>query len=255
MQRAAATSSPSTPSTPSLPIHRQKRQRLSNGGEAFSSPVTPSDQELIQAALAGEEQKRAQAIERQAADAGETRWMLSIVEEPSRVRPGLNVVNAGFGQIDVTHTNHNEDDDDEEEDDDDEGHTPLAGRRIFGKFKDPDAVAPKQGSSEASSSESGSEDDEDDDPLGEMLREERRTASTRAREERREKKRREQAELERLAHERRKKDVKLNKITSISGGGNAGSPTGITCFACGQKGHTRKDCPSKSSGGPGRRKR
>ncbi|KAF7164743.1 hypothetical protein CNMCM5623_009125 [Aspergillus felis] len=79
MQRAAATaaskevpqtSEESTTSTP-------KRPRLSSEGVSQSPGATPSsDLEAISAALAAEEEKRREAIARQAADAGETEWVL-----------------------------------------------------------------------------------------------------------------------------------------------------------------------------------
>ena len=48
---------------------------------------------------------------------------------------------------------------------------------------------------------------------------------------------------------RRKNDVKLNKLTSISGGGGArgggGGLAGMECHFCGEKGHKKADCPKK----------
>jgi hypothetical protein len=124
MQRSAA--SPS--SEPSTPDGRPaKRARLSNGSWN-SSPVTPSkDQLAIQAALAQEEQKRSHAIERQAAEAGESRWVLSerSMELPA---PKLRIVQTGWAELD---SNDMEDEDDEEES------RPqlrqVAGRMVFGK--------------------------------------------------------------------------------------------------------------------------
>src|ERR1700722_1891124 len=107
MQRSAAKpiNTPSTPSAPSAPAGPpSKRQRFSTG----SSPpaTTSSDAEAVRAALAAEELKRAQAIERQAAEAGETRWVLSFRDpEESGERkgrePALKVVSAGFAVIDA----------------------------------------------------------------------------------------------------------------------------------------------------------
>lgn len=55
----------------------------------------------MQAALAAEELKRTQAIERQAAEAGETRWVLSFREPEKEAATGaLRVVTAGFAAID-----------------------------------------------------------------------------------------------------------------------------------------------------------
>lgn len=71
MQRAAASSSPAPPEDPETPS--PKRQRLS------TEPATPrptSDLDAVNAALAAEEQRRADAIARQAAEAGETNWVL-----------------------------------------------------------------------------------------------------------------------------------------------------------------------------------
>jgi hypothetical protein len=104
MQRSAAkpTNTPSTPSTPAGPP--SKRQRLSTGS-SFPA-TTSSDYEAVRAALAAEELKRAQAIERQAAEAGETRWVLSFRDpeesgEGKGREPALKVVSAGFAVIDA----------------------------------------------------------------------------------------------------------------------------------------------------------
>lgn len=77
MQRAAASAATTQPQSPSIDdpdTPSPKRQRLS----AASSPATNpnSDLQAISAAIAAEEQKRAEAITRQAAEAGETEWVL-----------------------------------------------------------------------------------------------------------------------------------------------------------------------------------
>lgn len=61
------------------------------------------------------------------------------------------------------------------------------------------------------------------------------------------------AELASLAEKRRSKEVKLNRLSSISGGGgSAGKPTGgkrdRECFNCGENGHERRDCPRPQNG-------
>lgn len=50
------------------------------------------------------------------------------------------------------------------------------------------------------------------------------------------------------------KEVKLNRLSSISGGGGGGGghnkPKG-DCFNCGEKGHVKKNCPRKGGAGAG----
>ncbi|OKL64540.1 hypothetical protein UA08_00481 [Talaromyces atroroseus] len=79
MQRAAA-SAADEPETPS-----PKRQRLSSSSRAESTPN--SDLEAVNAALAAEEQKRAEAVARQAAEAGETNWVLDFSANPAAAAP------------------------------------------------------------------------------------------------------------------------------------------------------------------------
>ncbi len=111
MQRAAASAPPHSPSnsnsgppTPSSSHSHQypspKRQKLDP--DISPSTATPNtDLQAIQAALAAEEAKREQALERQAKEAGETKWFLSFrPEESVAAGRGLKVARAGFAGID-----------------------------------------------------------------------------------------------------------------------------------------------------------
>lgn len=78
MQRAAASAASKESSQPASPSESKdstpKKRRVSAGPD---SPVAPSsDMEAISAALAEEEERRRDAISRQAAEAGETEWVL-----------------------------------------------------------------------------------------------------------------------------------------------------------------------------------
>ena len=68
-----------------------------------SSPATPLyDQKAIQAAMEEEEKKRRAAIEKRAAELGDSHWVLegAAALPRSSFRPLLNVVQVGFAQID-----------------------------------------------------------------------------------------------------------------------------------------------------------
>lgn len=245
MQRAGA--GPHTPkASPSGPP--SKRVRLSDG---TASPVTPSS--ALQDALDAEESQRLKALEKHAEAMGETRWVLSVQEQPRTSEGTVNIVTAGFGDIDALS------DDEEPQPQSTQGmpqthgapETPVAGRRVFGKMKRQAEGQPDESSDSEDTSSSDGEDD--DDPAAQLIRAERKEAAAQAREKRRAKRKAEKAESDRLATERRKKEVRLNKLTSISGGGGSKSASrsgastpsrDITCYKCGKQGHTKALCPS-----------
>jgi hypothetical protein len=85
----------------------------------------------VQAALASEEAKRQAALEKQAAEAGDTRWVLSFEDQKTVAASSplaLRVIQAGFANIDSfpSETRIAEDDL--------EGTPVMVGRRSFGKF-------------------------------------------------------------------------------------------------------------------------
>lgn len=102
---------------------------------------------------------------------------------------------------------------------------------------------------DSESDEADSEDDDEDDPTGAkaLITASRKEAGEAARKERKTKKKADKAEALRLADERRKKHVKLNQLTSISGN-TGGSPSAkeITCHNRGKKGHIQRECPQPS---------
>lgn len=83
-----------------------------------------------------------------------------------------------------------------------------------------------------------------------MIAQTRKDASDKIRTERKAKRKVEKQEALRMADERRKKQVRLNKLDSISGGKatptRSQSQRDITCYKCGKKGHTQRDCPQAS---------
>jgi len=132
MQRAAAASAPN--STASTPDGRPaKRQRLSKGSSAATpTPFSPSESEAILAALAEEERKRNDAIEKQAAAAGETKWTLNVVELPhwKATNTGLQVEYVNWAEVDASDSEGNEPD---SEEGDVPKRTMVRGRKVFRK--------------------------------------------------------------------------------------------------------------------------
>lgn len=133
MQRAAA-SSPLSPSTPDQPS--AKRQRT----DSIASPLTAfdvnalADEKAVEIALATEEAKRQIALDKQAAEAGDTRWVLNFEQNGQRgsgTRDSLRVQPASFAAIDRSAVSAPKV---IYEKDDSLDQPVMAGRRSFGKF-------------------------------------------------------------------------------------------------------------------------
>lgn len=124
MQRAAATAAAKEtsqpPSTEGSNTPTPKRQRFAPGEQSQSPAATPSkDLEAISAALAAEEEKRREAIARQAAESGETEWVLDFGAE--------NPVNQ-YAPPPFIVTNDSLDADDDDD-------LVYGGRQAYGNFK------------------------------------------------------------------------------------------------------------------------
>lgn len=100
---AAAASEASSPATPRSDDGSAKRRKFSHTPSAAGSPAAPLyDQQAIQSALAEEEKKRQAAIEKRAAELGDSHWVLEGASALSKLgsRRPLNIVQVGFAQID-----------------------------------------------------------------------------------------------------------------------------------------------------------
>lgn len=113
---AAASGTPeatNSPATPRSDDGSAKRRKFAHTPSAASSPATPLyDQKAIQAALEEEEKKRQAAIEKRAAELGDSHWVLEgAAALPAKgSKPLLNVVQVGFAQIDYPGTSGADDD-------------------------------------------------------------------------------------------------------------------------------------------------
>lgn len=123
MQRAAASPTSTSPQTlldnPQTPP--AKRQKIITPS---SAPAPLSDLQAVKEALKAEEDRRVEALDRLAAVAGETKWVLSCVdggEAEGKGARSLRVLTTGYSEIDRGDFNVNS------------GHG-HEGRRRFGKF-------------------------------------------------------------------------------------------------------------------------
>lgn len=95
-------------------------------------------------ALAAEERKRTEAVEREGADRGETKWYLSVQQPPRPAHSALRIVEAGYSVLDANVEDVMSDDNEEA------GETTprlVAGRKNFGKFNRKTEVAQNAASS------------------------------------------------------------------------------------------------------------
>ena len=131
MQRAAASSSPATPTTPDEPSPKRRRTDSNSSTPTRINVDSLADRTAVQAALASEEAKRQAALEKQAAEAGDTRWVLSF-EDQKHVADSspltLRIIQAGFANIDSSSSEIRIAEDDLED------KPVMVGRRSFGKF-------------------------------------------------------------------------------------------------------------------------
>lgn len=132
MQRAAASSPIQSSPTPEEPS--PKRQKKTGDSPSRAQVVDAmADKRAIQAAMEAEEAKRQVALDKQAAEAGDTRWVLSFDDQNVAGRApngALRVIQAGYANIDIPIPQHLK-----SVDEDDMSDRPaVVGRRSFGRF-------------------------------------------------------------------------------------------------------------------------
>ncbi|KAF4958135.1 hypothetical protein FSARC_11084 [Fusarium sarcochroum] len=234
MQRAVASENAS----PDSETHSSKKRKTGHSPVAGRLDLN-IDQAAIKAAIDDQETKRQAALEKHVG--ADTRWVLDDTFSGSKTtthtKPPLNIVYVGYGDIDSS----NDSGDNEE--------APTKGRTSTNSFKKAKNQA---------YDEDDSEDEDSDDADTPAHGRKRKPSSdsmhspSRSRSRSRSRPTAESAKAKEFRDKRKKKEVKLSKPTSISGGGISGnsqfSPAGgksMTCYKCHQAGHKAVDCPLK----------
>ncbi|ROW13100.1 hypothetical protein VPNG_05947 [Cytospora leucostoma] len=211
MQRAAA-ATPEAPSTPT-PDHEQPSKRRKTSGRAtLGAPEKQQyviDRKAAQAALEEDERKRQALVAKHAEALGDSHWVLDTGKLPGSQQNSapLKIVQVGFSQIDRGGGAGAEVPEDNEDTITADGPT----FRSFGPKKE--AAKKDDANSSGSSSDDASQRKRKkpgQNDHGSQQRPEIRTRNSAERE-----------RAQRLAKERRKKEVKLNTLTSISGSGSS----------------------------------
>ncbi|KAK0621426.1 hypothetical protein B0T17DRAFT_289973 [Bombardia bombarda] len=266
MQRgvAASASTPeaATPTTPRTDEEGSsaKRRKVAHMS-APSTPSTPTalyDRKALEAAKEEEERKYKEAIEKRALELGDSHWVLDGVSASHKeTRPSLNVVQVGFAQIDSPGVP-------DESEFSSYGVNMATKPPPFRQFNMSKAkandVTEKAKDDSDSSEDSGDEHSEGESSAGPQdasARGRRNTATDTPLKRARsnvsfsDKRNEERQRAQQMARERRKKDVRLNQLTSISSAGSQSfqqrpSPTTMTCHGCGKVGHRIAECPKRT---------
>lgn len=252
MQRAAASAAPTPGSDSDAPSAKKRKLGHGSGDDQFSANI---DQASIQAAIDEREAKRQAAIEKHGGN--DTHWVLNANWDKKQGRTQkrrLNIVYVGYGDLDPS-------DDESSEGASKPGRTsttnyktsktpvgPLCPRELRlwandmqtpGKQGDP--VSGKGSTDE----DEGSQDDSNvDSPTPHKARSRSQSRSN-------SKQSNEVSKAKEFRDKRKKKEVRLNGMSSISSAGanQFGSPSqnskSITCYTCQQTGHKASDCPKK----------
>ncbi|KAM0463706.1 hypothetical protein ACHAO4_000427 [Trichoderma viride] len=242
MQRAVASAS-SSPQTDDSSQSSKKRRLNNSAATAAEERVSALiDQASIKAALEDQEAKRQAALAQHTASGAH--WVLNTkldkLNASAPSNPSLNVVYVGYGDID----SDNESGED----------APQSGRTSTRKPKEVETPLivtqkPKSEKEDGSNDESSSDGEESS-----RKRKERHSdagdGSSHSRSQSRPRTRPndESKRAKDFREKRKKKELSLNKITSISSsGGASNSASSAACYICKQPGHKAASCPKSGS--------
>lgn len=267
MQRAAA--SASSAGSPDSDAPSSKKRKVGHS-PSVGRIDTAIDQAAIKAALDDQEAKRQAALAQHTG--ADTHWVLSNAwtSQAKPEKAPLNIVYVGYGDIDSSNesgdnedapakgrtstTDYKKSKPKAQASQDNNGHIPFSetwrADNCLQKVKTEDE-------SDSSDDSSDEDSDEQDTPSAQRKRkhssDSRNPSSDRSRSRSASRPRQslESAKAKEFREKRKKKEVRLNKLTSISNAGgdkqfgarSSPSSKGLTCYKCQQPGHRAVECP------------
>lgn len=259
MQRAVASASSNASSDADTPSAKKRKFEHSSPQGRLNVDI---DEASIKAALDRQEATRRAALQQHSST--DTEWVVTPTFEKhtatKRTQPRMNIVYVGYGDIDSA------DDSCDGED------IPSKGRTSTRKPKESEVgcascvdlkhfqnsnplqkTLPRKEDSDDGNSDASQDSEEEDSSSSPRSR--KRSASmadSRSRSQSRSRPSAESLKAKEFRDKRKKKEIQLNKLTSISSAGGGSPQSSMTCYNCHKTGHRAVDCPKKGPGNHGR---
>ncbi|RKF54230.1 putative zinc knuckle protein [Golovinomyces cichoracearum] len=253
MQRAAA---PPVVQAPSSAIERspKRRKKESDSTSLRQNDNSFADHNYMLLALAEEKKKSLAALDKLAAESGDTRWVLNYKDQECPASAtSLRVVYTGYAGVDGSSSLNVAINEYEEK-------PTMIGRRSFGEFNK--VLERQQNLRDEETLGSGSEGDEnahknsseseisasdENDPTSQLIKNTRRELGTKSRVEIKAKNNDTNGDVGQRSKKRRQTEVSLNHLTSLSGRQEISPRAQIECYLCGGP-HRKVDCSKNKRG-------
>ncbi|TQS38789.1 hypothetical protein Golomagni_00696 [Golovinomyces magnicellulatus] len=246
MQRAAV---PPVVQAPTTDERSPKRRKKESDSTSLRQDVDSfTDQNYMLLAIAEEKKKSLAALDKLAAESGDTRWVLNYKDQecPSSAT-SLRVVYTGYAGLDGPSSLNVAMNEYEEK-------PTMIGRRSFGEFNkvlerqknlrdDEGLGSGSEGDENAhkNSSESEISASDENDPTSRLIKNTRRELATKSKAELKAKNNDTNRDVGQRSKKRRQTEVSLNHLTSLSGRQEISPRAQIECYLCGGP-HRKVDC-------------
>ncbi|CAD6505465.1 BgTH12-00956 [Blumeria graminis f. sp. triticale] len=225
-----------------------KRQKREKRQPSRQETEMLDDRKAFLEATVQEEEKKQAALDKLAAAYGDTRWVLNDAGQTHPVPiASVRFVHTGYASLDVLPP--------ENYAADKSGEWPATfGRRSFGRFnkaleksqnplfEDSEVESETKNKDDQQSTDSENTNSDDEDPTSQLIRATQREMKKNT--VNKPTKRSSRANSVQSTKKRRKEEVNLNKLTSLSGRQEITPKSQIECFSCGGP-HRKSECPRR----------